>query len=269
MTDVAGSIGAGTLIVFQPATPSGGLEVALGIQRLWQKTLKHGGRPAACLIAHTRLEAIEGPAPEGLPIAVGDKGVASIRDWADPATNAAIVVTRGGRWGLVASLAAASTHSALHTELFEASAAGGVSSIARWSFDGPVSLLPEHASTVLSDTARRLGVRSAPASYVDALDLDDPGLAMLALEVMGIVSMAEDDCRLHVDVALERLGLLASAAPRSRVVEALVPELLGHLARLGAHDLQLAAWMRGVKKQIGPLPPAWQGLVGTLSRERA
>ncbi len=77
---------------------------------------------------------------------------------------------------------------------------------------------------------------------------------MFMLEQMGVLSMAEDGCCLVIGAILDRLELTVRAAPGSRVVVALVPELLGHLARLGAHDLQLAGWLRRVRKAIGTLP---------------
>jgi hypothetical protein len=46
------------------------------------------------------------------------------------------------------------------------------------------------------------------------------------------------------------------------------PQLLGHLARLGAHDIQLAGWMKRVRKIIGVVPAEWDGLVEKISRER-
>src|SRR5687767_4491092 len=52
MSEIAGSLGDGRVLVLQPATPNGaGLDIALGIQRFWQKTLKNAGRPAATIMA--------------------------------------------------------------------------------------------------------------------------------------------------------------------------------------------------------------------------
>lgn len=67
---------------------------------------------------------------------------------------------------------------------------------------------------------------------------------------------------------LERLGALVKIAPRAQPVVALVPELLGHLARLGAHDIQLAGWLRRVRKAVGALPKEWDGMLDTISRSR-
>src|SRR5690349_5895335 len=98
MTDLAGSLGGGRVLVLQPATPNGnGLDIALGIQRFWQKTLKNAGRPAACINALMRVEAIDGTVPDGLPIAVGDKSVAAFKDWADEGAVAGLVLQRESR----------------------------------------------------------------------------------------------------------------------------------------------------------------------------
>ena len=161
MTEIAGGIGAGTVIVFQPATPSGGLEVALGIQRFWQKTLKQAGRPAACLIANTRVERIEGTPPIEMPIAVGDKGVAAIGDWADEAATAALVVARGGRWGLVATLTAAGIRGGIETKLFEAKPGSGAANIATWSFSGAASAVHERDVSASKCRGRVTSMRSA------------------------------------------------------------------------------------------------------------
>jgi hypothetical protein len=269
MSELAGGLGEGIVLVFQPATPAAaGLPVALGIQRLWQKTLKHAGRPAACILAMTRIETIEGTTPEGFPFAVGDRGVASIGGWPDMATNSSLVVERGGRWGLIATLVAEGTTAKLDTTLIEAKAGEGGHLIASWSFDGASNDLPAHVCAVLVDVARRVGTKIPWKLETEAFDHGDPDVQLRVLEMMGILSMAEDGCRLELAPALDRLAQLATAAPRASVVVALVPELLGHLARLGAHDLQLAGWVRGVKRTIGVLPPAWENLVSSISRQR-
>ncbi|MCZ7679597.1 MAG: hypothetical protein M5U28_12880 [Sandaracinaceae bacterium] len=94
-------------------------------------------------------------------------------------------------------------------------------------------------------------------------------MAALCLESLGFLSMAEESCRLRIDGVLDRLAMLATAAPRSRAVVALVPALLGHLARLGAHDLQLAGWLRRIRQTTGELPPEWDGLLAEIARARA
>lgn len=268
MTELAGGIGEGRVLVFQPATPNGsGLEVALGLQRYWQKSLKAAGRPAACILALTRVESIDGTPPDGMPIAVGDKGIALFRDWADPSANAAMVLSQACRWGLVSTFVAAERGATLDTALIEARD-GAAHTIASWTFDAPYVELPQHVTDVLVETARRLGVRAAWSSAPEAFDTTDVGAAMLMLEQMGVLSMAEDACRLKIEFVLERLAILVGAATHSRIVVALVPELLGHLARLGAHDIQLASWMRRVRKSVGALPSEWDGLVDKISRER-
>jgi hypothetical protein len=269
MTELAGAIGEGRVLVFQPATPTGaGLELALGIQRFWQKTLKRAGRDAACIMALTRIESIEGTLPDGMPFAVGDRGVACFKDWADPAANAAMVNGQKCRWGLITTLVPAQGTARLDTELIEAREQVGAA-LGSWSFDAGYERLPSHVVEVLGEVSRRLGTKLPWTTAGEAFDSDDPGASMLMLEQMGVLSMAEDGCRLTLDVVLERLALLASAAPRSRVVVALVPDLLGHLARLGAHDIQLAGWMRRVRKSVGVLPPEWDGLLDKISRARA
>ena len=268
MTELAGGIGEGRVLVFQPATPNGGgLEVALGIQRFWQKTLKSAGRPAACILALTRVESIEGTPPDGMPLAVGDKGVALFRDWADPKANAVMVQAQACRWGIVSTFVAAERGGKLATALIEVRD-GTAHTITDWTFDAPYVELPQHVTDVLVESARRLGVRAPWSSAPEAFDTTDVGAAMMMLEQMGVLSMAEDGCRLKIDFVLERLGILVGIAAHSRVVVALVPELLGHLARLGAHDLQLGGWMRGVKKTVGTLPRQWDGLLSSISRNR-
>lgn len=268
MTELAGAIGEGRVLVFQPATPTGSaLELALGIQRFWQKTLKHAGRDAACILALTRIESISGTPPDEMPFAVGDRGVACFKDWADPAANAAMVLSQRCRWGLVTTLTAAERTGRLEASLIEPKGAE-LATLGTWTFDGGYEGLPAHVTEVLVEVARRLGTRLPWSTAGEAFDSGDPGACMLMLEQMGVTSMAEDGCRLVIDAALGRLALLVGAAPRSRVVVALVPELLGHLARLGAHDIQLAGWMRGVKKKIGVVPPEWDGLLTTISRHR-
>ena len=168
----------------------------------------------------------------------------------DPAANAAMamVLSQRCRWGLVTTLTAAERSGWLETSLIEGAE---LATLGAWTFDGGYEGLPAHVTEVLVEVARRLGTRLPWSTAGEAFDSGDPGACMLMLEQMGVSSMAEDGCRLVIDAALGRLALLVGAAPRSRVVVALVPELLGHLARLGAHDIQLAGWMRGVKRKIG------------------
>ncbi len=35
-----------------------------------------------------------------------------------------------------------------------------------------------------------------------------------------------------------------------------------------AHDIQLAGWLRGVRKTLGALPAEWEDLLDTISRAR-
>jgi hypothetical protein len=121
---------------------------------------------------------------------------------------------------------------------------------------------------VLLETARRVGTKLPWAHAWEAFDTQDPGASMLLLEQMGVLSMAEDGCRLVIDGVLARLATLVAAAPRSERVIALVPELLGHLARLGAHDIQLARWLKGVRACVGTLPREWDGVLDAISRRR-
>jgi hypothetical protein len=268
MSELAGAIGSGRVLVFQPATPTGaGLELALGIQRFWQRSLKSAGRPAASILALTRVESIQGTVPDDLPIAVGDRGVACLRDWADPKANAALVQAQGCRWGLISTLVATEASAKLDTVLVEARS-GDSPTLGSWSFDSAYGDLPAHVADVLADICRRVGTRPPWTTAAEAFDSADPGASLLVLEQLGVLSMAEDSCRLVIHVVLDRLELLATAAPRSQVVIALVPELLSHLARLGAHDIQLAGWLKRVKNSIGVLPQEWEGLVEKLSRER-
>lgn len=267
MSDVAGAIGEGRVLVLQPAVPTGaGLELGLGIQRFWQKALKAAGRPAVSLIAHTRVEKIEGTVPDGLPIAVGDKGVLSLGGWSDE-TRDALVVQHGCRWCVATTITPAERSARLDTVLVEAKVNAPVRSIASWSFDASYVAMPAHVVGVLVETALRIGTRLT-TTVSDSFDTDDPGAAMMMLEQMGVLSMAEDGCRLMIAPVLDRLATLACAAPRSRVTVALVPELLGHLARLGAHDIQLAGGVRRVRKSVGVIPSEWEGLVQRISRER-
>ncbi|MFO0680507.1 MAG: hypothetical protein U0234_00585 [Sandaracinus sp.] len=254
--------------MLQPATPSGvGLELALGMQRFWQKSLKASGRASASIVAHTRIEAIDGAVPEDVPVAVGDRGVAHVGNWSDARAVATMVLAHSSRWGLISTFAPTPSAVRLDTLLIEVRLAEPVRILGRWSFDAGFDALPAHVVEVLGDAAKRVGTRTA-VSVQEAFDTDDPGAAMLMLEQMGVLSMAEDGCRLVVAGVLDRLTLLVGAAPRSRVVVALVPELLQHLSRLGAHDIQLARWMKRVQKEVGVLPPEWDGLVQKISRER-
>lgn len=200
MSELAGSLGDGRVLVLQPATPNGaGLDIALGIQRFWQKTLKHAGRPAATIMALTRVEAIEGVLPDGLPIAVGDKGVALFKDWADEVAVAALVLQRESRWGLAATFDASPRAATLATVLLEAKAQEPPRVIARRTFVGGYAELPEHVCSVLVDVARRLGTKLPWAHAPAAFDTDQPAACMLTLEQMGVLSMAEDSCRLKID----------------------------------------------------------------------
>lgn len=267
MSEIVGGLGEGRVLVFQPATPTGlGLYVALGIQRLWQKTLQAAGRPAACIVANTRVESIHGETPEGFPMAVGDKGVLPIKDWSDDAANAALVQQHECRWGLVSTLIAHATSARLETALFEAKPSDAMRTIATWTFEGEG--MPEHVCVVLLDVARRLGTKLPWAHAWEAFDTADVPAAMRCLEMMGITSTAEDGCRFEIQGVLDRLLGLVEAAPRSKIVLALVPELLGHLARLGAHDLQLAGWLRRARESIGALPREWDGMLDEIRGRR-
>ena len=269
MSEIAGSIGEGRVLVFQPATPNPAvLGLALGIQRLWQKSLKAAGRPAACFVALTRIESIEGVVPDGVPIAVGDRGVMPFADWSDATATAALVLSKQSRWGLSTTLAAEGQRARLDTTLIEAKAGEAARTLGTWAFDSTYETLPAHLTDVLMETARRVGTKPAWTSAADLFDSADPGAAMLMLEAMGAVSMTEDGVRVVIEHVLDRLATLVTAAPHSRVVVALVPELLGHLARLGAHDIQLAGWLRRVRKAIGVVPAEWDGLLAAISRDR-
>lgn len=269
MSELAGGLGEGRVLVLQPATPSGeGLFIALGIQQLWQKTLKEWGRPAASLLVRTTVRSLEGTTPEGFPVAVGDRGIASLTGWGGHAAEAALAQRNACRWVMASTLSAAVERTTLDASLIEARD-GAPHPIAEWSFDGDLTALPEHVCGLLADASRRLGVTPRWTQACEAFDHHDPSVAALCLESLGFLSMAEESCRLRIDGVLDRLAMLATAAPRSRAVVTLVPALLGHLARLGAHDLQLAGWLRRIRQSTGALPPEWDGLLAEIARARA
>ena len=167
-------------------------------------------------------------------------------------------------WGNVVS----AQRARLDTTLIEAKAGEAARTLGTWAFDATYETLPAHLTDVLIETARRVGTRPTWTSAADLFDSADPGAVMLMLEAMGAVSMTEDGVRVVIEQVLDRLAALVTATPRSRLVVAVVPELLGHLARRGAHDIQLAGWMRRVRLAVGVLPTEWDGLLASISRAR-
>ncbi len=261
MAELVGTLGEGRVLVFQPASPEGGaLTIARGLQRFWHHALKRAGRDAVRFVALGRVEELDGPVPDGLPIEVGDRMLLPVRPVSDPASAIGLVAKYQSRWGLVAELVPDGARAGLVTTLYERRGDGG-RAIDAWRFEGEAVALPAHAVEVLSGVGRRLGTKLPFATATQAFDTGSPLAAMQILEQLGVLGLAEDDCRLPIAPVLARLAALAVAAPRSRLVIDLVPELLGHLARMGAHDLQLAGWVRDVKEAIGVLPPEWARLV--------
>lgn len=129
MTQTTATIGAGTLLVFQPTTGTDeiALPVALGIQRFWSRQLKEVGRPAAYFVAVVQLERLrdaQGADVSSDNVAVGDKFVMPLAGFGDDAEVARIVVSNGARWGLYSSFALMGPRFRLQARLVETDGGG-------------------------------------------------------------------------------------------------------------------------------------------------
>jgi hypothetical protein len=270
MSLLAGALGEGKVLVLQPAMPSPShLEVALGLQRFWQKTLKAAGRPAACAVMIGKVEAVhvEGELEGEPPIAVGDKHVLPVANWDDDGVVAAS--TRFGcRWALVPTFVATESHVRLDTRFVEVDD-GVVRPVGdAFALDTGWSAFPTHVWEVLVEVARRVGATPPYSRAEEAFDTVDVAAAIAILEAMGMLSMAEDHCRLEVRAVFASLTSIVETVGAARPLVAIVPELFDHLGRLGAHDLQLAGFLRSARRSLGTLPTEWGDLLERLAAGR-
>lgn len=272
MSALAGGLGEGKVLVLQPATPSSSsLDIALGLQRFWQKTLKAAGRPAACTVMIGTVETlhVEGELDGEPPIAVGDKCVLPIADWEDDGGLAATLRRFGCRWALVPTFVATESHVRLDTRFVELDDDGVRAVGDAFALDSGWNAFPTHVWEVLVEVARRVGATPPYSRAEEAFDTVDVGAAIATLQAMGMLSMAEDRCRLEVDAVFANLTRIVATAGAARPLVALVPELFDHLGRLGAHDLQLAGFLRSARRSLGTLPAQWSDLLERLAAGRS
>jgi len=202
------------------------------------------------------------------PLAVGDKGVHPIAAWDDDAAIAANTRRFACRWALVPTLTATETQVKLHTRFVEVDDSGVRAVGDELELDAGWATFPCHVWDVLVEVARRVGAKLPYSRAEEAFDTVDPEAALAILQALGMLSMAEDGCRLELAAVFTNLANVVDKTGAARPVVALVPEMLAHLGRLGAHDLQLAGFLRRARQSLGELPPEWHDLLDRLAAAR-
>ena len=252
MTEIAGTLGAGKLLVFQPATGDDAiaLPVALGLQRFWGRRLKEAGRPGMRFVAVGKLERLldgDGADVTSDEVAVGDKFVLPFPHMTDDVEPARLISMYGARWGLYSTFALTGPRFHLTTRLFEVQDEA-VRLLEEHAFDEENIRLPHRLFEILVSTAMRTGVRTPWHDWSDCFTTNDEVAALHYLAADGVCSMVEEGVRMTVADAFEPvIRALAQSPIMVRGIE-VVRELLRAFKENGVSDLAVARQLRRLRE---------------------
>ncbi|MEZ4449878.1 MAG: hypothetical protein R3B09_10405 [Nannocystaceae bacterium] len=248
MSEIAATFGAGTLLVFQPATADVlPLPVALGFQRLWMRRLREAGRSAVRFVAVGRLDRLvdaQGADATSDLIAVGDKLILPLSPVTAEAELAGLASRYQARWGLSSTFEAMGPRFRLKALLFEAQE-GDVRRLEEHAIEDDNLELPRILFEILTSATQRSGVRPPWHHWSEIFTTSDPLAALHYLAAVGTWTMVEEGVRMTVADAFEPVVQALRVAPRMagsiEVAEALVREL-------GDHDVASLALSRQLRR---------------------
>lgn len=217
MTESVSTLGAGKLLVFQPATGADAiaLPVALGIQRFWKRRLKEAGRPSMYFVMVGKIERLvdaQGVDATSEDAAVGDKFVLPLEHAADDAGAGQLIQAHGARWGLISTLGLTGPRFHLESRLLEVQD-GVIRVLDRAVIDDDNIDLPRHIFEILTSTAQRTGVRAPWQHWSDAFTTGDEMAALPYLKADGACSMVEEGVRMKVADAFEPVVQALAQSP--------------------------------------------------------
>lgn len=271
VSELAGSVGAGKLLVLHPAFGGDpeGLEAAIGIQRSLARLLERCGRPTAFALMRVRVEALD-PGVEterGAPLSVGDLMLGTVDAWPDDAVAPLLGAQLGCRFGLVLEFHALGPQFRLDARLFDNAGEDTPHALAQWSREDDNLRLPTFLFELVAEVAARTGVACPWPGPSEMFGTDDAIAVLYSLQALGYCTELEEQCRVHLPHVLHSLTSLVEAAPAFAVAHGVVESTLLALARRGANDLELARWLKELRALAGA--DAWPGLHERLTAARA
>lgn len=271
VTELAGSVGAGKLLVLHPAFGGDpdGLEVAIGIQRTLARMIERCGRPTAFALMRVRVEAIDASSAGDDPsaLAVGDMMLGTVEAWPDDAVAPLLASQLGCRFGLVLEFHALGPQFQLAARLLQTDDRGHAHCIAQWSREDDNLRLPALLFELVADIAARTGVSCPWRDAAEMFGTDDAIAVLYSLQALGYCTELEEQCRVHLPHVLHSLGALIEAAPTHAIARDIVESTLLAVARRGANDLELARWLKELRARAGA--DAWPRLHERLATARA
>ena len=252
MSESVATLGAGKLLVFQPATGADeiALPVALGIQRFWSRRLKEAGRPSMYFVMVGKIERLvdaQGVDATSEDVAVGDKFVLPLGHLADDAEPARLIQAHGGRWGLVSAFGLTGPRFHLESRLLEVQD-GAVRVLERHALDDDNIDLPRHIFEILTSTAQRTGARAPWHHWSDPFGSGDEVAALHYLKAEGACSMVEEGVRMRVADAFEPVVQALGQSPRMPLALEVARTLTRVLGEKDVASLALARELRRLRE---------------------
>ena len=250
MSDVAGSLGQGKLIVLPPAFGGGdGIEVGIGLSRWWARQLRAAGRQTVWFMM-------------GVPETSSPRQLQVFAAWPERQVAELLVGALKARYGLAPEFNPMRTRAKIGVRLFEVTAEGRVQAIDAWTFEGDNTGVPALAFEVVQGVSRCLGVKPSALSWQDAFGSGDEIAAMYYLSASGAVALLEEGFSTSAELAIKALGATLETAPLMQPAVDLMQDLLLAMVKvLGASELQLAAVLRTGREALGRSPPDWDGII--------
>lgn len=161
MTDVAGSLGQGKLIILAPAFTGGdGIEVAVGLARWWTRQLRDAGKDVNWFLI-------------GVPETSNPRQLQVFDAWPERQIAEVLVAGLQARFGLAPESSPDRTRAKIGARLFEITGQGSVQAIDGWTFEGSNNGVPRFAFEVVEGVTRCLGAKPVSMSWRDAFGTGD------------------------------------------------------------------------------------------------
>ena len=250
VSDVAGSLGRGKLIVLPPAFSGGnGIEVGIGLSRFWTRQLRAAGRETIWFTM-------------GVPGTSNPRKLQVFDAWPERQIAELLVASLQARYGLAPELTTMGTRAKLSVRLFEVTGGGRIQAIEGWAYEGDNDGVPPFAFEVVEGVSRCLGLAPAAVSWPDAFGTGDELAAMYFLSALGAMGLLEDGFSPSAELAIQALTATYAEASLMQPAIELMPDLLKAMVKvLGASELQLAGVLRSGREALGRNPPEWDGLL--------